>query len=58
MLAKEFSLGDDFPKIEYATLRKGVEGELKGIPFNKKMVSHTYVHRARPSNGSVTQGEI
>ncbi len=42
MLAKEFSLGDDFPKIDYATWRKGVEGELKGTPFDKKMVSRTY----------------
>jgi len=42
MLAKEFSLGDDFPKIDYATWRRGIEGELKGIPFDKKMVSHIY----------------
>jgi len=42
MLAKEFSLGDDFPKIDYETWRKGVEGELKGSSFDKKMISHTY----------------
>ena len=42
MIAKEFALENDFPKIDYATWRKAVEGELKGIPFDKKMVSRTY----------------
>ena len=42
MIAKEFALESDFPRIDYANWRKGVEGELKGIPFDKKMVSHTY----------------
>ena len=42
MIAKEFTLGNDFPKIDYATWRKAVEAELKGGPFDKKMVSHTY----------------
>jgi len=42
MIAKEFVLGNDFPKIDYSTWRKGVEGELKGTLFDKRMVSHTY----------------
>ncbi len=42
MIAKEFALGNDFPRIDYATWRKAVEAELKGAPFDKKMVSRTY----------------
>ena len=42
MIAKEFALGDDFPKIDYAMWRKAVEADLKGTPFEQKMVSHTY----------------
>jgi len=42
MIAKEFALGNDFPRIDYATWRKAVEAELKGAPFEKKMVSRTY----------------
>ena len=42
MIAKEFSLGNDFPRIDYLTWRKAVEADLKGAPFEKKMVSRTY----------------
>ncbi len=42
MIAREFALGNDFPKIDYSTWRKSVEGELKGASFDKKMVSRTY----------------
>ncbi len=42
MIAKEFVLGNDFPRIDYATWRKAVEADLKGAPFEKKMFSHTY----------------
>ena len=42
MIAKEFSLGNDFPRIDYSTWRKDVEAMLKGAPFEKKLVSHTY----------------
>src|SRR5271166_5399219 len=42
MIAKEFSLGNDFPRIDYATWRKAVEAELKGVAFEKKMISQTY----------------
>ncbi len=42
MIAKEFALGDDFPKVDYLTWCKAVESELKHIPFDKKMISRTY----------------
>ncbi|MGP0067275.1 MAG: methylmalonyl-CoA mutase family protein [Isosphaeraceae bacterium] len=42
MIAKEFALGKDFPRIDYAIWRKAVEADLKGAPFEKKMFSHTY----------------
>jgi len=42
MITKELVLKDEFPKIDYATWRKAVEAELKGAPFEKKMVSRTY----------------
>jgi methylmalonyl-CoA mutase len=42
MIAKEFSLGNDFPRIDYSTWRKAVDAALKGAPFEKKMVSRTY----------------
>ena len=42
MIAKEFALGDDFPKVDYLTWCKAVESELKDIPFDKKMISRTY----------------
>jgi len=42
MIAKEFSLGSDFPRIDYSTWRKAVEATLKGAPFEKKMISRTY----------------
>jgi methylmalonyl-CoA mutase len=42
MIAKEFALGNDFPRIDYSTWRKAVEADLKGAPFDKKMVSRTY----------------
>ena len=42
MIAKEFHLGSDFPKIDHATWRKEVEADLKGAPFAKRMISQTY----------------
>jgi methylmalonyl-CoA mutase len=42
MIAKEFAIGNDFPRIDYATWRKAVEVDLKGAPFEKRMFSHTY----------------
>ena len=42
MIAKDFSLGNDFPRLDYATWRKAVEAGLKGVPFEKKMLTQTY----------------
>jgi methylmalonyl-CoA mutase len=41
-IAKEFQLGSDFPKIDHATWHKQVEAELKGAPFDKRMISRSY----------------
>ena len=41
-IAKEFQLGSDFPKIDYAMWRKQVEADLKGAPFDKRMFSRSY----------------
>jgi methylmalonyl-CoA mutase len=41
-IAKEFQLGSDFPKIDYATWRAQVEKELKGAPFEKRIFSRSY----------------
>ena len=41
-IAKKFQLGSDFPRIDYPTWQAEVETKLKGAPFAKRMVSHTY----------------
>ena len=41
-IAKEFRLGSDFPKIDYAMWQKQVEADLKGAPFDKRMLSRSY----------------
>ena len=41
MIDKEFTLGDEFPKIDFATWRAAVEKEVKA-PFEKRMISSTY----------------
>lgn len=41
-IEKEFQLGSDFPKIDYAMWHKQVEAELKGAPFAKRMISRGY----------------
>ena len=41
-IAKEFRLGSDFPTIDHATWQREVEADLKGAPFAKRMISHTY----------------
>jgi methylmalonyl-CoA mutase len=40
--AKEFRLGSDFPTIVRATWQKEVEADLKGVPFAKRMIFHSY----------------
>ena len=41
-IAKEFRLGSDFPTIDRAEWQKEVEADLKGVPFAKRMFSHSY----------------
>jgi methylmalonyl-CoA mutase len=41
-IAKEFRLGSDFPKVDQAMWHKQVEAELKGAPFDKRMLSRSY----------------
>jgi methylmalonyl-CoA mutase len=41
-IAKEFQLGSDFPRIDYPTWQEEVEAKLRGAPFAKRMISHTY----------------
>ena len=41
-IAKEFRLGSDFPTIDRAAWQKEVEADLKGVPFAKRMFSHSY----------------
>jgi methylmalonyl-CoA mutase len=42
MIAREFQLGDDFPPVDYAAWKKAAEADLKGVPFEKKLVSHPH----------------
>ena len=41
-MATEFRLGLDFPPVDHGTWRKAVEGDLKGAPFEKRMISQGY----------------
>lgn len=41
-LAEEFTIQQDFPAASYAEWRKLVEADLAGVPFEKKLVTHTY----------------
>ncbi|EMI44668.1 methylmalonyl-CoA mutase subunit beta [Rhodopirellula sp. SWK7] len=38
----ELTIADDFPPVDYDTWRATVEADLKGAPFERKLVSHTY----------------
>lgn len=40
--AESFTIRDDFPAADYDQWRKLVEVDLKGAPFEKKLVTHTY----------------
>lgn len=42
MSAVEFSLEQDFPPVSYDEWRAMVEEALKGAPFERKLVTHTY----------------
>jgi methylmalonyl-CoA mutase len=41
-LASEFTIRDDFPPVSYAEWRALAEADLQGVPFEKKLVTHTY----------------
>jgi methylmalonyl-CoA mutase len=42
MLADKFSIADDFPAVSYEEWRAAVAVDLKGAPFDKKLITHTY----------------
>lgn len=42
MIARDFEKSDNLPPIDFATWRKAVEADLKGVPFEKKLVSRTH----------------
>ncbi len=42
MLPSELKLLDDFPPVSYEQWREVVEKDLKGAPFEKKLITHTY----------------
>ena len=41
-IAKKFELGSDFPKVDRRTWQAAVEADLKGVPFAKRVISHSY----------------
>ena len=41
-MTNDFQSGSDFPPIDYATWRQSVEIDLKGAPFEKRMISKSY----------------
>ncbi len=41
-LTDEFTIQDDFPPVDYEQWRQVVEESLRGAPFEKKLVTHTY----------------
>ncbi len=42
MLSSTFTIRDEFPPVDYDRWRELVEADLKGVPFEKKLVTHTY----------------
>lgn len=42
MTDSTFAIANDFQGVDYATWRKAVEADLKGVPFERKLVTHTY----------------
>src|SRR5215831_12149392 len=41
MIEKELTIAAEFPPVSYEQWRASVEGELKGVPFEKKLVTKT-----------------
>ena len=42
MIGKELKILDDFPPVGYETWKAQAVTDLKGVPFEKKMITHTY----------------
>jgi len=42
MIEKELKILNDFPPVGYDTWKAQVVADLKGVPFENKMISHTY----------------
>ena len=42
MIEKELNIPEDFPPASYDAWKAQVEADLKGVPFEKKMITHTY----------------
>ncbi len=42
MLSGSFTIRDEFPPVDYDRWRAFVEADLKGAPFDEKLVTHTY----------------
>jgi len=42
MIERELKILDDFPPVSYDTWKAQAVADLKGVPFEKKMIAHTY----------------
>lgn len=42
MISNELLREDVFPSVDYATWKKAAEADLKGVPFDKKLIGQTY----------------
>ena len=42
MIAPEFTLGNDFPSVDYQAWKRMAEADLEGASFEQKLVTHTY----------------
>ena len=42
MIGKELKILDDFPPVSYDIWKAQAVADLKGVPFEKKMITHTY----------------
>ena len=42
MIEKDLKILDDFPPVSYDTWKAKAVADLKGVPFEKKMITHTY----------------
>ena len=42
MIERELKILDDFPPVSYDTWKPQAVADLKGVPFEKKMITHTY----------------